>query len=64
SPVVGVDPENYRLGYGGGFYDRTLAGLRAAGHSTRVVGIGFATQALPSIFPLPHDIAMDRVILG
>lgn len=64
SPVVGVDPARYRLGYGGGFYDRTLAAIRAAGHAPRVIGIGFAAQAIPTIFPLPHDIAMDRIILG
>ncbi|QCO57034.1 5-formyltetrahydrofolate cyclo-ligase (plasmid) [Pseudorhodobacter turbinis] len=64
SPVVGVDPMQFRLGYGGGFYDRTLAALRAAGHDIRVIGIGFAAQSIPTIFPLPHDIAMNRVILA
>lgn len=61
--VVGADPSGFRLGYGGGFYDRTLAAERAAGHHARVVGIGFGFQALPTIFPLPHDIPMDRIIL-
>ncbi|WP_050528318.1 5-formyltetrahydrofolate cyclo-ligase [Pseudorhodobacter aquimaris] len=64
SPVVGVDQMQFRLGYGGGFYDRTLAAFRAAGHSIRVIGIGFAAQSIPTIFPLPHDIAMDHVILA
>ena len=64
SPVVGVDPEGFRLGYGGGFYDRTLAQMRASGHAVRVIGIGYQGQALPTIFPLSHDVAMDRVILG
>ncbi|WP_323007936.1 5-formyltetrahydrofolate cyclo-ligase [Pseudorhodobacter sp.] len=64
SPVVGVDPGQFRLGYGGGFYDRTLAALRAGGHASRVIGVGFTMQAIPTIFPLPHDIAMDKVILG
>ncbi|MEO6301220.1 MAG: 5-formyltetrahydrofolate cyclo-ligase [Paracoccaceae bacterium] len=62
--VVGVDPAGFRLGYGGGFYDRTLAAERTAGHHARVVGIGFGFQALPTIFPLPHDIPMDRVVLA
>lgn len=62
--VVGVDPQGFRLGYGGGFYDRTLAALRAAGAGPRVIGVGFAFQAIPTIFPLDHDIPMDRVILG
>ena len=64
SPVVGVDPDGYRLGYGGGFYDRTLAAFRQAGHRAKVIGIGFTNQAIPTIFPLAHDIAMDKVTLG
>lgn len=64
APVVGVDPKGFRLGYGGGFYDRTLGAMRQAGHRAKVIGIGFAAQAIPTIFPLPHDIAMDRVVLG
>jgi 5-formyltetrahydrofolate cyclo-ligase len=64
SPVVGVDEARFRLGYGGGFYDRTLGALRSAGRRPWVIGVGFTFQALPTIFPLDHDIAMDRVILG
>lgn len=62
--VVGADAAGFRLGYGGGYYDRTLAAQRASGHRARIVGVGFAFQALPSIFPLSHDIAMDRVLLA
>lgn len=64
SAVVGVDAGKYRLGYGGGFYDRTIAALRAAGRRPWVIGVGYAFQTLPTIFPLDHDIAMDRVVLG
>ncbi len=59
APVVGFDPACYRLGYGGGFYDRTLAAMRAR---PRVIGIGYAFAAIPTIFPQPHDIAMDAVV--
>lgn len=41
-PLLGFDGRGYRLGYGGGFYDRTLEKLRAAG---RVLAIGFAYDA-------------------
>ena len=61
SPLVGFDPDNYRLGYGGGFYDRTLAAMTTP---REVIGIGYASSALPTIFPQPHDIAMDRIVLG
>ena len=59
APVVGYDPARYRLGYGGGFFDRTLAALPA---KPLVIGIGYAMQAIPTIHPLPHDIAMDRIV--
>ncbi len=59
APLVGFDPLRYRLGYGGAFYDRTLAAL--PGPRT-VIGIGFDFQALETIHPLPHDIPMDRIV--
>jgi hypothetical protein len=59
APVVGFDPERYRLGYGGGFYDRTLAALQ---RPRTVIGVGFDSQALATIHPLQHDIKMDRII--
>ena len=59
APLVGVDPQNYRLGYGGGFFDRTLASLP---RKPLVVGVGYAIQRIPTIHPQPHDIPMDRVV--
>ena len=59
SPIVGIDPHNYRLGYGGGFFDRTLASLSA---KPLVIGVGYAMQAIPTIYAQPHDIAMDRIV--
>ena len=47
-PLVGFDARGYRLGYGGGFYDRTLAGLRAR-HDVLAVGFAFAAQELPEV---------------
>ena len=63
SPVVGFDAQNYRLGYGGGFYDRTLAGLRNLGHKPRVIGVGFELQRIATIYPQPYDIALDGAVL-
>ena len=59
APVVGFDRANYRLGYGGGYFDRTLASLR---QRPMVVGIGYAFSALETISPQPHDIPMDTVL--
>lgn len=61
SPLVGVDPEGYRLGYGGGFYDRTLAALSPR---PKVIGVGHPLARIPTIFAQPWDIPMDVVLLG
>lgn len=59
APIVGYDAECYRLGYGGGYFDRTLASLP---RRPRVIGIGFAQQAIATIYPLPHDIPMSEIV--
>jgi 5-formyltetrahydrofolate cyclo-ligase len=58
-PVVGFDRACYRLGYGGGFFDRTLAMMK---HSPLKLGVGYGQQALLTIHPQPNDIPMDMVI--
>ena len=59
APLVGYDPSNYRLGYGGGFFDRTLASLP---RKPLVIGIGYGSCALPTIYPQAHDIPMDAIV--
>jgi 5-formyltetrahydrofolate cyclo-ligase len=58
-PVVGFDPCGFRLGYGGGYFDRTLASLS---RKPVTVGVGFEAARLPTIHPQPHDIAMDFIV--
>jgi len=58
-PCVGIDEQRYRLGYGSGFYDRTLARL-AVRPST--VGICYDCGRVKSIDPQPHDIRLDLAI--
>lgn len=58
-PMVGFDAAGYRLGYGGGFYDRTIA---AAAPKPLCIGTGFELGRLETIFPLPHDIPMDYIV--
>jgi 5,10-methenyltetrahydrofolate synthetase len=62
APLVGFDGENFRLGYGGGFFDRTLAAM--ARKPRVVVGIGYAESRLETIHPQPHDIAMDQIVVA
>ncbi|ESX12107.1 5-formyltetrahydrofolate cyclo-ligase [Mesorhizobium sp. M1060] len=59
SPIVGIDPRNYRLGYGGGFFDRTLAAMP---FKPLVIGVGYELQRIPTIYPQPHDIPMDQLV--
>ena len=58
-PCVGYGPGGYRLGYGGGFYDRTLAQLTPRPFT---VGLGFANAFLPDLEPEPHDIPLDAIL--
>lgn len=58
-PLVGFDANNFRLGYGGGYYDRTLAGFDL---KPLIIGIGFELGRLPMIVPQAHDIALDFVV--
>jgi 5-formyltetrahydrofolate cyclo-ligase len=59
APVVGFDRQSYRLGYGGGYFDRTLAAL---GGARTVIGVGYDFQEIETIHPLAHDIPMNRII--
>ncbi len=62
APVVGFDQQCYRLGYGGGYFDRTLAELDAAAATYRVWGVGYAMTEISSIRPLPHDIRLHGIV--
>ena len=58
-PLVGFDAAGHRLGYGGGFYDRTLAALTPR---PLAIGVGFELGRLATIFPQPHDVPMDYIV--
>lgn len=60
-PLVAFDARGYRLGYGGGFYDRTLAGLRAR-HPLLAVGFAFAAQELPEVPIDQYDQRLDVIV--
>ncbi|HTO83568.1 MAG TPA: 5-formyltetrahydrofolate cyclo-ligase [Methylomirabilota bacterium] len=60
-PLLAFDRAGYRLGYGGGFYDRTLAKLRAAGDAL-AVGVAFAMQEVPSVPRDDTDQPLDWIV--
>ena len=59
-PLLGFDPRGYRLGYGGGYYDRTLAAAMPT--SPLAIGVGFEIGRLETIHPQPHDVPMDLIV--
>lgn len=60
-PLVGFDARGYRLGYGGGFYDRTLEGLRAR-QGVVAIGFAFAAQELAEVPIEPTDQRLDMIV--
>lgn len=58
-PVNAFDAQGYRLGYGGGFFDRTLATLRP---SPFTIGVGFELSRVATIWPQAHDMRLDAVV--
>jgi 5-formyltetrahydrofolate cyclo-ligase len=59
APLVGFDRACYRLGYGGGYFDRTLAALAP---KPLAIGVGFAAQEIATIHPQPFDVPMDLIV--
>lgn len=58
-PLVAFDEAGYRLGYGGGYFDRTLA-VQVPRPLT--IGVGFELARVPSIRPQAHDVPLDVII--
>jgi 5-formyltetrahydrofolate cyclo-ligase len=62
-PLLAFDAAGWRLGYGGGYYDRTLSALRARGPgSTLAVGFAYAVQQVPAVPRGPADQRLDAVV--
>ena len=62
APVVGFDRQRYRLGYGGGYFDRTLALLQSEQRAFHVAGVGYSDAEIASIRPLDHDIPLQAIV--
>lgn len=62
-PMNGFDAGGYRLGYGGGFFDRTLASLRTNNpKATVAIGVTYELARMDTIHPQSYDIPMDYVV--
>ena len=60
-PLLAFDARGYRLGYGGGFYDRTLEDLRAA-RPTTAIGFAFTAQEIAEVPTEPTDQRLDAIV--
>ena len=58
-PMVGFDQKGFRLGYGSGYFDRTLAVYPV---QPLTIGVAFELQRLENVHPRLHDIAMQYVV--
>lgn len=58
-PLVAFDAAGYRLGYGGGYFDRTLT--ERVPHPF-AVGVGYELARVPSIHPQAHDVPLDAIV--
>ncbi len=61
-PMLAFDPEGYRLGYGGGFYDRTLQELRRSGRTVTAVGVCYAGLEVDAVPRQTHDARLDWIV--
>ena len=61
-PMLAFDDMGYRLGYGGGFYDRTLAQIRAEGNRVRCVGVAYDCQHVEQVPIGIYDAVLDGVL--
>lgn len=60
-PMLGFNREGCRLGYGSGFFDRTLEALRKS-KPIRVIGLAYSAQEMPELKSESHDALMDVII--
>jgi 5-formyltetrahydrofolate cyclo-ligase len=61
-PMLAFDRAGFRLGYGGGFYDRTLAQLRADQPDTLAVGVAYQAQEVDSVPRDRYDQRLDMIV--
>ena len=62
APLLAFDKGCWRLGYGGGFYDRTIAALEQGGHAVSLVGIAFDESEVEQVPTGPYDKALSAIL--
>lgn len=60
-PLLAFDMRGFRLGYGGGYYDRTLAAMRVRGARPLAVGVGFSAQETEALPVEDFDERLDAI---
>lgn len=61
-PILSFDKNKHRLGYGGGYYDRTLAKLKDQQHKLTIIGVAYNLQEDELLPNLAHDIPLDFIV--
>lgn len=61
-PLLAFDKRGYRLGYGGGYYDRSIAALRQMGIAPLCVGVAYSQQEVDALPAEPHDQKLDGIL--
>ena len=62
APLLAFDEAGWRLGYGGGFYDRTLADLEAKGHHAQIIGLAFDEQQVDAVPIGAYDKPLSAIL--
>ena len=61
-PLSAFDAAGNRIGYGGGYYDRAIARLRARGRTPKLIGVAFSCQQVDAVPAEPHDVPLDAIL--
>ena len=61
-PLVAFDRRGARLGYGAGYYDRTIASLRKQQNPLHIIGVGYAAQEVGHIPTDHYDETLDAIV--
>jgi 5-formyltetrahydrofolate cyclo-ligase len=61
-PLLAFDGEGYRLGYGGGYYDRTMEAMRQFDSPPLFIGVGYSMQEIDQVPTDDHDAPLDGIL--